>query len=288
MLAPSRPRPLNGSELLPVVACFKITLNMNVMPSTIFRLCVATSALLVASLTVITAAEPADIIAKARAHLGSEATLDGVTSLRFVGHLTVDRDPADSEQAAPARLTVEIIFQKPARQRSVITSAQRIETTVLDGYDGWQKVQDPNDATRWTMSLMRSEQIKNLRANVAENVSFFRGLPGRGMNVEDLGPVNIDGVACRKIAFVYTPQIGFNRYFEVATGRLVLTETRQGETIREQGEIRAGGIRFPKQLVTTFQRADGAAGQITIDFDAIYVNEVIDDSLFATPSLSRE
>jgi hypothetical protein len=261
---------------------------MNAMPSTILRFCVATAAVILASPTITAAAETAEIIAKARAYLGNEAALDGVTSLRFVGHLTVDRDPANPELTTPARLGVEIIFQKPARQRSVITSAQRIETTVLDGYDGWQKVQDPNDDTRWTMSLLRSEQIKNLRANVAENLSFFRGLPGRGMNVEDLGPVNVDGVACRKIAFVYAPQIGFHRYFDVATGRLVLTETRQGETIRGQGEIRAGGIRFPKQLVTTFQRPDGPSGQITIEFDAVYVNEAVDDSLFAMPPLSRQ
>jgi hypothetical protein len=256
------------------------------MPSTILRLCFAICAVLWASFA--TAAQPADIIAKARAHLGSETALDGITSLRFVGQLIIDRDPANPDQTTPPRLTVEIIFQKPARQRSVITSAQRIETTVLDGYDGWQKVQDPNDATRWTMSLLRSEQIKNLRANVAENLSFFRGLPGRVMSVEDLGPVNIDGIACRKVGFIYGPQIGFHRYFDLATGRLVLTETRQGETIREQGEIRAGGIRFPKQLVTTFQRPDGASGQITIEFDAIFVNEAVDDNLFATPSLGRQ
>lgn len=275
-----------GVNCFPQLPDTQITLTVNAMPSTILRLSVTTVVLFLASLA--TAAEPADIIAKARAHLGSEAALDGVTSLRFVGQLTVDRDPANPDQAAPVRLGVEITFQKPARQRSVITSDQRIETTVLDGYDGWQKVQDPNDATRWTMSLLRAEQIKNLRANVAENLAFFRGLPGRGMNVEDLGPVNIDGVACRKVAFVYAPQIAFHRYFDVVTGRLMLTETRQGETIREQGEIRAGGIRFPKQLVTTFQRPDGASGQITIDFDAIYVNEAVDDSLFATPSLGQQ
>lgn len=256
------------------------------MPSTILRLCIVTCAVWWASFAA--AAQPADIITKARAHLGTEAALDGVTSLRFVGQLIIDRDPANPDQTTPPRLSVEIIFQKPARQRSVITSTQRIETTVLDGYDGWQKVQDVNDDSRWTMSLLRSEQIKNLRANVAENLSFFRGLPGRGMNVEDMGPVNIDGIACRKVGFIYGSQIGYYRYFDLATGRLVLTETRQGETIREQGEIRSGGIRFPKQLVTTFQRPDGASGQITIEFDAIYVNAAVDDSLFATPSLGQQ
>jgi len=230
---------------------------------------------------------PAEVITKARAYLGSETALNGVNAIRFVGQLTVERDQA-AEAAEPVNLQVEIIFQKPARQRSVITGPQRVETTVLDGYDGWQRMQDPADESRWTLSLLRTDQIKSLRANVAENLSFFRGLPDRGMSVEDMGSVNIDGVNCRKLAFVYAPQIAFIRYFDVSTGRLVLTETKQGESIREQGEIMAGGIRFPRRLVTTLQGADGVTGRILIDFESVHVNESFPDSLFATPSLGRQ
>lgn len=250
-----------------------------------FLLALAFGVLALANLT---AQTPAEVIAKARAYLGPEALLNEVQSIRYVGRLTVEREPALPDQPVPGALSVEIIFQKPARQRSVIKAPQRIETTVLDGYDGWQRLQDPADESRWTLSLLRTEQIKNLRANVAENLSFFRGMPDRGMNVEDLGSANVEGVECRKLAFVYSPQIAFIRYFDTQTGRLVLTETRQGESIREQGEIMSGGIRFPGRLVTTIRGTDGSTGRITIDFDAIHVNESFPDSFFSTPSLGRQ
>jgi hypothetical protein len=241
--------------------------------------------LAVAGLTMLTAgaAEPA-IIAKARAYLGGETALNQVTSLHYVGTLTLDEAVPATGPTPPAG-AIEIIFQKPSRQRSVITAGKRIEITVLDGYDGWQKVQDPADATRWTLSLMQTDQIKNLRAYVAENLAFFRAVTDRQGAVEDLGAAMADGVACRKIAFVYSPQIAFYRYFDAGTGRLVLTETNQGEAIREEGQIIASGVKFPKTLVTTIKRPDGSAQRATINFEKIVVNEVFPDSLFAMPIL---
>lgn len=228
------------------------------------------------------AAEP-DIIAKARLYLGGEAALNQVTSLHYVGKLTLQEATPAAGPVSP--VGVEIIFQKPSRQRSVITAEKRTEITVLDDYEGWQRVQDPADASRWTLSLLQADQIRSLRANVAENLSFFRGVGGRQGSVEDLGVATTDGITCRKIAFVHSPQIAFFRYFDVATGRLVLTETKQGEVIREQGEMVAGGVKFPKTLVTTLKRPDGSEQRVTINFDKITVNEAFPDSLFAMPSL---
>lgn len=238
--------------------------------------------LVAACLTMLTAGavEPA-IIAKARTYLGSETALNQVTSLHYVGTMML----SSSGDAKQAPVGVDIIFQHPSRQRSQLTADNRIEITVLDGYDGWQRVQDPVDASRWTLSLMKPDQIRNLRANVSENLSFFRSVPGRGGSVEDLGAATIDGVSCRKIAFVYSPNIIFYRYFDTDTGRLVLTETKQGESIREQGEIVAGGLKFPKTLVTTLTQADGSVHRVTIDFEKVIVNEIFPDSLFVMPLL---
>jgi outer membrane lipoprotein-sorting protein len=230
------------------------------------------------------AAEPA-IIAKARSFLGGDAALDRVTSLHYVGKLTLEEG---GKAADTGPVSVEIIFQKPSRQRSVIAAEKRVETTVLDGFDGWSKVQDPADATRWSVSLMEADQIRSLRANVTENLSFFRNRDPRHCTVEDLGPAVVDGVTCRKVGYVYSPQIAFFRYFDAATGRLVLTETAQGETIREQGEIIAGGVRFPRTLVTTLRRPDGSEQRVTIEFEQVTVNETFPDSLFAMPSLGGQ
>ena len=230
------------------------------------------------------AAEP-DIIAKARAYLGGEAALDRVTSLHYVGKLTLEEG---GKAAETGPVSVEIIFQKPSRQRSVIAAEKRVETTVLDGFDGWAKVQDPADPTRWNMSLMEADQIRSLRANVAENLSFFRNRDSRHCTIEDLGAAVVDGVSCHKVGYVYSAEVAFIRYFDVATGRLVLTETAQGETIREQGEFIAGGVKLPRTLITTLRRPDGSEQRVTIEFEKVTVNETFPDSLFAMPSLGGQ
>ena len=109
------------------------------------------------------AAEPV-IIAKARTYLGGEAALAQVTSLRYAGMLVLDEGDATAKAQGPVK--VEIIFTKPSRQRSVITSEKRIETTVLDGYEGWQKVQDPSDNSRGQLSLLQADQIRDRKSVV--------------------------------------------------------------------------------------------------------------------------
>ncbi len=227
------------------------------------------------------AAEPA-IIAKARAHLGPEALLAGVTSVHFFGTITAT-DPADSTKTT--RTAVEIIFQKPDRERMVKTSDQAIEITALDGYDAWQRVQSVSDPTKARQNFLSSVQIKRLRAGMWESLSFYRGLEQRGGRVEDMGPVTVDGVAYRKVAFIHEPKIVFYRYFEPATGHLVFSETESGEIQREQGEIMAGGLRFAKTVQIVTKNAAGQSQTATIDFDKVVLNEPLADALFRVPLL---
>ena len=184
------------------------------------------------------AAEPA-IIAKARAYVGTEAALTGVKSVHYFGTL-VTTDPSDATKQT--RAAMEIIFQvskqqRPELQRIMATSDKMIEVTALNAYEGWQRVQDPADRTKWRQTLLGTDQIKRLRANTWENLAYYRGIEKVGGRLEDLGAATIDNVACQKVAFIHGPNIVFYRYFEVATGRLVYTETEGGGTIREQGEM---------------------------------------------------
>ena len=227
------------------------------------------------------AAEPA-IIAKARAYLGPESVLDGVKSIHFVGTL-VTTDPADP--AKPLRSAVEIMFQKPEQQRIRAISDKTIEVTALDSYDGWRRVQDSADPTKWQQTLLGAEQIKHLRANTWENLAFFRGLDRRGGRTEDQGSATIDGIACQKIAFIHAPTIVFYRYFDLATGRLVFTETESGATMREQGELMAGGIRFPRTLVQTSKMPNNQVQTVTINFEKVTINEPLSADLFSVPTL---
>ncbi|HWA08547.1 MAG TPA: hypothetical protein VG838_03685 [Opitutaceae bacterium] len=236
-------------------------------------------------------ADVAAVIAKARSYLGPDAALDAVTSVHFVGTLVTSEDtPAGPK---PVEAQVEIIFQKPYRQRIIATSErkvgdtveQRVEITALDNYEGWHRVQDAKDPRRWNMDLLQKDDVKRLRANTWENLSFYRGIEQRGGRIEDLGPATINGVACQKLAFRHEPGIVFIRYFDLSTGRLVLTETEQGGTIREEGELMANGIRFPKKVVTTTKMTDGKERSVTVNFEKVTLNEKFDPALFEIPSL---
>ncbi len=102
---------------------------------------------LVLGLAGASAAEPA-IIAKARAYLGTEAALNSVHTLHYYGELSIE----GVESQTP--ISVEIIFQKPYRQLSVIKSDRGSEETGLDGYDGWQRIIAKDDESQWRLSLM--------------------------------------------------------------------------------------------------------------------------------------
>ena len=237
-------------------------------------------AVAVAVLTVVARAAELPIITKARARLGSEAAIGDLKSIHYVGTL-VTTDPADPSKQQ--RAAIEIVFQKNDQQRITTTYDQLIETTSLDGYDAWQRKQDPTDPTKWQQTLQGAEQIKRLRANTWETLAFFRGLETRGGRIEDQGVVTIDGVACQKVAFIHAENIIFYRYFDLATGRLTLTETEAGGTLREQGELIAAGLRFPKSLVTTAKNPAGKVQTVTITVEKIIVNEVFPASFFAVP-----
>lgn len=229
----------------------------------------------------IPAGEP-PIIAKARARLGSDGALDAVTSIHFVGTL-IKADPTDPTKQV--RSAIEIISQKPDRQRVQDVTDKMIDVTALDGYDAWQRRQNPANPEQYQQSLLGPPQTKSLRANTWENVAFYRGAQSHGGRVEDQGPEAVDGIPCQKVAFIYGPTIAFYRYFDLTNGRLMMTKTAGGATIREQGEIFSRGIRFPKSLVQTSPLPNGQVQTVTIEFEKVLLNESLPRELFAVPLL---
>ncbi|MDI1320805.1 MAG: hypothetical protein PSW75_11540 [bacterium] len=212
------------------------------------------------------------VLAKARAFLGSESALGAVGAIHFTGTLEVD---------ANTRLPVDIVFQKPFQQRITVTSPKLIEVTALDGYDAWKKRTNPTNSTEWQVTLLDAGQVKRLRANTWENLNFFTGIEKKGGKVQAGGEVTVDGVACTKLTFVHADNIVFSRYFDKATGRLVKTETENGTEIREEGEISAGGVRFPKRVIN--KAPNGAV--TTITFDKVELNAPLAGAEFAVPTL---
>jgi hypothetical protein len=224
-------------------------------------------------------------VALARSVYGPEATLSAVRSIRYVG--TAETTLATPEGPRPFKAQIEIVFQVPFRQRMVVTLEDRVEVTALDDYEAWQRVVDPADPTRWRLTLLEIEQIKRLRATTWENLAFHRGLEQRGGRLEDLGDATVDGVRAHKIAFLHDNQIIFFRYFDRVTGRLLLTETDQGERIREEGELMASGIRFSRKVITTKRLPDGSDRVVAVTFDQITVNETFPATEFSLPPVGR-
>ncbi|MBI2496572.1 MAG: hypothetical protein HYV75_01105 [Opitutae bacterium] len=237
------------------------------------RLSVLLATLVALSAGPLRAADPVEqALAKARAFLGSESALNSVTTIHFSGILEVD---------ANTRLPVDIVFQKPFRQRITVTGPKVIEVTALDGYDAWQKRTNPANPTQWQVTLLDASQVKRLRANTWENLSFFAGIKKKGGSVQSGGDTMIDGVPCLKLSFIHAPDIVFIRYFDKATGRLVKTETEAGAEIREEGEMVVEGVRFPKKVVNKTPNGPST----TITFDRIELNTVVPAGEFAVPTL---
>ena len=224
-------------------------------------------------------AEPA-VLGLARAFIGPESTIDGIKSIHFVG--SVQR--VDPDQAAESAVVdgLDMTFAKPLRQRLVVRGPKASRTTVLDGYDAWDWVQENLDPTKFRLTWLNAADIRTLRANTWENLYYYRG--PEGGSVEDKGPATIDGVACERVDFTHGPGIVYERYFDRDTGRLVLT-VKGAELIRESGEIRADGIRFAKTIVSTTKNASGKDVITTVTFDSVVLNEPLRADFFAVPSV---
>jgi outer membrane lipoprotein-sorting protein len=244
---------------------------------------------LVAGMTATARAQTAgQVVAKARAYLGDDAALSAVKSVHFTGILETDQITPEGRK--PVKVAVEIIFQKPYQQRITATSPTSIEITALDDYDGWQRVQDVTNESRWQFKLLDTDFTKRLRANTWENLNFFKGIEQRGGQVEVIGPATVDNSPAIKIAFIHEPGIVFYRSFDPTTGRLMLSETDQGGRIREEGEILVNGLRFPRKVITISKAVD-EKGQpydntIVITFEKITLNESFPRSFFEVPALN--
>jgi hypothetical protein len=211
-------------------------------------------------------------IARARARLGSESALQGMTSIRFTGTIEVD--------GANAR-SMDIIFQKPLQQRITLTGPELVEIIALDDYDGWQKRINPKNPTQWQLTLLDAPQIKRLRAQAWDNLNFLRNIDRLRGTVKAAGEEKVDGLDCVKLVFTYYENIVLTRYYDKATARLVKTETETGVEIREEGEMFAQGIRFPRKV----SNRDKTGKVVTMTFEKIVLNETYPASEFAVPAL---
>lgn len=239
------------------------------------------------TLCVAASAQTEATLQKARAFLGSDSARAAVKSVHYKGKLTTTVTDAAGEEVT-AEADIMITFAKPYYQRIEINAPDKSEITALDDYEAWQRIQNPEDASQWRLTILDAPQVRRLRANTWENLNFFGDITAIGGEIEDLGRVSVEGRSLHKIAFIHSPAVIFYRFFDPATGALVFSETDAGAEIRETGENRVAGLKFPQQVQTTSVRPDGGKQVVLVTFDSVVVNQGIDRSKFQMPSVTGE
>jgi outer membrane lipoprotein-sorting protein len=238
-----------------------------------------TAAGLLASALTASAAAPtaSDVVARARAVYGTEASLDGLTTLQYFGTMYDDKDqPAGS---------VVLQFKKPASQRSEYTTPTETQIEGTDGYEGWALKIDQNG--RKGMAIIQPPQLTAYINSSFENLFFFRGpLQRRGGTITLDGLEDFHGAKSWKVSFVYPDSMTFIRYFDQNNYQLhgtVTDVTDKGQTeIIESGKIMSGGIMFPDTIKAY---NDGKLVR-TMKFSKVIVNAPLDDKMFEVPSTS--
>jgi hypothetical protein len=218
------------------------------------------------------AEEPAAVIARARAYLGTDEALDAVKSLHFLGTVTADNGNTHK---------IEIIMRRPMQELMIETSDKVRAVTALDDYTMWRRTEPIDGSATGRVVLMNAQGVRHTRANVAQTLFYYRDLESVGGSVAVEGEEDIEGVACVKTVFTHPGNIRYIRFFDKGTGRLVVTRGEGGAETREVGEMMVAGIRFPKELTTTI---DGKTSRVT--FEEIRVNEEFDLAMFRLPQPS--
>jgi hypothetical protein len=215
------------------------------------------------------AEDAATVIARARAYLGTDAALDAVKSLHFLGTVTADDGTTHK---------IEIIMRRPMHELMIETSDKKRVVTALDDYTVWRREEPLDRPGMGRVQLMNAHGVRHTRANVAQTLFYYRDLESVGGTVAVEAEEDIEGVTCVRTVFTHPGNIRYIRYFEKTTGRLVVTRSDGGSETREVGEMTVAGIRFPKELTTV---VDGKTNRVT--FDEIRVNEEFDLAIFQVP-----
>ncbi len=220
--------------------------------------------------------EVSAIIAKARAHLGEEALLQGVNAIRMVGRLEIQ------EGAAPVELAkIELVYQKPSQHLMVIEIGGRVEATGLDATTGWIRSEIPGNAASYRMTPLGFSAMKSLRMTTWENLYFFLS-PGVE-RAEWVGEEILDGLSCDKVVFHYDRGVSYTRWFSRETGAVVRSQNPQGALIEESGVLESGGIRFPAKTVSRLALEGGQFRVVTMRLDFVEVNRPLAGSVFEQP-----
>lgn len=182
----------------------------------------------------------ADVIDRARATVGSEASLDALVTLRLVGSL----EPADP--SVPAA-TLLILARKPCSQRLEIRVDDMVETTILDGKEGCiVRSNLIEDASQ--MRPLTEEELSRVRYTTKQFFSFYRPDFKNGEKVAFETTTTHRGERVHKLRYVHPEGMETVRYFSTDEDVLVATVSDGGVESVQRGQQIVSGIKYPERI----------------------------------------
>lgn len=209
----------------------------------------------------------------ARSYLGDSDKLDAIDCIRYKGSLLYSTGDLG---------TIEMVYQKPMRQKMTAIVNTRKEVSVLDGSEGWTTFERVGDSLPLGMEIFDPIRILIMQSAVREAFGFYKNPSVRNGAIFYDGKESVKGRECVILTYEHGDGIAYRRFIDAETGQLRKMLDSKGVEYYEEGEIVVDGIRFPKKMVSTFSTALG--GQ-TMEFayTSIKLNEKLPDSEFVMP-----
>lgn len=212
-----------------------------------------------------------DVIERARATVGADATLDGLVTLQLVGSL----EPVDPDMPSA---TLLIIARKPTSQRLEIKVDDMVETTILNGDKGCIIRSNLNAGASQMRDLVGSE-LERVNYSTRQFFNFYRPDFKNGEKVSLEGIEDYRGQRSYKLVYQYPSGPKTTRYFSVEDDTLVSTITENGVESLGVGSQTVDGIRFPEKI----EYYEGERKLHTIVLQDVKVNKPLIAGIFEIP-----
>lgn len=234
-------------------------------------------AVMLGALPMVAVAQPAEksteeVIALARSYLGQETTLQGVQTLRIRGKYF---NFIERREGA-----FIIYLKKPNMQRTEFDDGRVIRTTATDGLEAWQRIaqrEENGGIVILGTEPLDGDALRRIKQNAWDSLYFYAKDPA--LTITNKGLTLKDGFQCYWLEYKFDEKNVVNRYFDVENGAIVASTSVGGITIRELGNHRFDGIRFPKQ-VDAYK--DGRLVH-RLAYQEVFVNEEFPDQIFEYP-----
>ena len=216
------------------------------------------------------------IIESARAHLGTEESLNGMVTLQITGRI-------HSFVLGIPEIEVYLAARSPFSQHLALRVDDIQETIILNGKRSCMIRSNANLADSHQMRWLSPEETGQMRLNTRNIFNFYLPDVERGDTLFYRGIVPCRGVRSHKLE--YKDNLGqvTTRYFSVSDCRLISMLDSQGVEMVEYGSTIAGGIRFPGKVEYYKE------GQLlhTLQIEEILVNRPLPEGIFRIPRIPK-